>query len=227
MYHTYKVLAMKLNSLLFTALAFILISGIFVSGCKKNNIKVYDFKLVGDTLTGHEIQFVPDKSIAGSSSFLWNFGDSTTSTLPSPTHTFQKYGSFYVSLIINNDSTHTIEKYITIYKDPVFTSQMAGTWTFHHYYTGPPTHISQFVGETTLHITYVNMVTILIGADTFSYINPGTTVTTPTISFYRNFGSAYNYGTFNYETQTQRMYYIVSSHISAGAGYIEDDYYAP
>ncbi len=222
-------MTVKPNSLHFTALAFLLISGILVSGCRKTTIHIYNFSLTGDTLTGHAIQFVPDKSIAGNSSFFWDFGDGSTSTLPSPTHTYQKYGSFFVSLMINNDTVHTIENYITIYKDPVYTSQLAGTWTFHYYYTNaspkPPYHTRYFIGDIALKITYINMVTILIGSDTFTYFNPNSP--SSTIMFSHNFGSTLNYGVFSYDTMVHNMYYYHTWHVSAGSGEAKDEYYYP
>jgi PKD repeat protein len=39
-----------------------------------------------------------------STSFLWNFGDGTTSTLVSPTHTYTSLGNFNVSLVANGGS---------------------------------------------------------------------------------------------------------------------------
>ncbi len=40
----------------------------------------------------------------GASSWSWNFGDGGTSSLQSPTHTYQGYGSYTVSLLVSNAS---------------------------------------------------------------------------------------------------------------------------
>ncbi len=40
----------------------------------------------------------------GGVSYLWNFGDGTTSTIVSPTHIFTKYGNFAVTLVVTNAS---------------------------------------------------------------------------------------------------------------------------
>ena len=37
-------------------------------------------------------------------SYLWDFGDGTTSTLPNPNHTYDEAGTYVVSLLINNGS---------------------------------------------------------------------------------------------------------------------------
>ena len=40
----------------------------------------------------------------GGISYSWNFGDGNTSTQPSPTHTYNAYGNFTVTLIVTNSS---------------------------------------------------------------------------------------------------------------------------
>ena len=42
-----------------------------------------------------------DLSVGGVA-YLWNFGDGTTSLIKSPTHTFNKYGNFDVTLVVTN-----------------------------------------------------------------------------------------------------------------------------
>lgn len=41
-------------------------------------------------------------------SFLWDFGDGTTSTLPNPNHTYTEAGTYIVSLLINNGSVCSV-----------------------------------------------------------------------------------------------------------------------
>ncbi|MBI4645173.1 MAG: PKD domain-containing protein [Bacteroidia bacterium] len=55
------------------------------------------------------------------SSWLWNFGDGTTSNLRNPTHTYSENGIFTVSLTTSNiigSDTYTISDYIVINKPP-------------------------------------------------------------------------------------------------------------
>ena len=40
-------------------------------------------------------------------SYLWNFGDNTTSTLQSPTHNYASYGQYLVTLTVNNNFANT------------------------------------------------------------------------------------------------------------------------
>lgn len=61
--------------------------------------------------SGVPVRFVGDLS-SNASSFLWEFGDGTTSTQPNPEHTFATVGTFNVRLTINGtlstSSTHTV-----------------------------------------------------------------------------------------------------------------------
>lgn len=52
----------------------------------------------------------------GADSLLWNFGDSTYSTLPNPSHTYDSAGTYVVSLIASNDcgNSDTIIKTISV-----------------------------------------------------------------------------------------------------------------
>jgi PKD repeat protein len=58
-----------------------------------------------DSINGgtRTVQFV-DLSVGGGSSWLWNFGDSTTSTLQNPTHAFAEPGTYYVCLTITGQN---------------------------------------------------------------------------------------------------------------------------
>jgi len=57
----------------------------------------------------YSVQFV-NESIGSINSYLWNFGDDSTSTEESPLHTYQNLGDYIVQLIvygeINNDTTY-------------------------------------------------------------------------------------------------------------------------
>ena len=65
------------------------------------------------------VQFT-DLSSNGPTSWNWSFGDGGTSTLQDPTHTFNRFGVYTVTLTITNDagiSTKQIVNYITV-NDP-------------------------------------------------------------------------------------------------------------
>ena len=107
----------------------------FASGTKvyalKDVLPVADF--TSTQLTNGEtpitIQFT-DKSIHDTSSWLWNFGDGTTSTEQNPTHNYTTAGNYTISLTVTNDvgsDIKTVTKMISVYP-PVevnFTSDVA------------------------------------------------------------------------------------------------------
>ncbi len=51
-----------------------------------------------------------DRSLGSPTSWLWNFGDGTTSNIQSPTHTYNAVGTYDVSLMVvaGNDSSTTV-----------------------------------------------------------------------------------------------------------------------
>ncbi|MCY7421448.1 MAG: PKD domain-containing protein [Chitinophagaceae bacterium] len=57
--------------------------------------------LVGCKLP-HTATFTDLTVSAGAITYLWRFGDGTTSTLASPTHTFTQYGNFAITLVVTN-----------------------------------------------------------------------------------------------------------------------------
>ena len=77
-------------------------------------------KFIGlDSITCSGIVAFTDKSTGGASSWLWNFGDATTSTLQNPTHTYLTNGTYTVSLQVTNSAgTSTLSKpsYIVVNK---------------------------------------------------------------------------------------------------------------
>ena len=83
-----------------------------------NTPPVADFKAdVTQTCSG-TINFT-DLSTNGATSWLWNFGDATTSTQRNPTHVYANNGTYTVSLTATNSSgsnTKTRASYITVAK---------------------------------------------------------------------------------------------------------------
>ncbi|MCZ4407271.1 FISUMP domain-containing protein [Cryomorphaceae bacterium 1068] len=71
-------------------------------------------------LTGAEVQF-KDVSPFEPTSWLWDFGDGTTSTEADPAHTYASPGAYNVSLTVANEfgeNTSSIEEFIQVF-DPV------------------------------------------------------------------------------------------------------------
>jgi PKD repeat protein len=66
-----------------------------------------------------------DQSQGNVTSWAWDFGDGTTSTIQNPSHTYQHAGTFTVTLTINGMQTATKTNYISTL--PVLTVVLAGT----------------------------------------------------------------------------------------------------
>jgi PKD repeat protein len=85
-------------------------------------------KFSADVFSGNAnltVQFT-DESLGEPTSWLWNFGDSSTSTDQNPEHTYTKAGTFTVSLTINGGAaSETKTDYITVY----LVAQFSGTPT--------------------------------------------------------------------------------------------------
>jgi hypothetical protein len=82
-----------------------------------------------------------DTSIGGVTGWLWDFGDGDTSTLPNPTHTYQRSGVYDVSLSVSNSlgsKTLTRAGYITV----------SGPWA---HFAAVPT-----IGTSPLTVTFSN-----------------------------------------------------------------------
>lgn len=93
----------KLIFLLFCMLMFI--------ACKKE--PVADFSFPSTTKVGESIQFT--NSSTNSDSHSWDFGDGSSSTEESPSHTYEKPGDYTVTLeATGEDGTSTKTKSITI-----------------------------------------------------------------------------------------------------------------
>jgi hypothetical protein len=76
------------------------------------------------TCIGTSINFTGNFTSGTPNSWLWNFGDGTTSTLQNPTHTYASAGNFTVSLTVSNaggTNTNTQANYITINSNPTIT----------------------------------------------------------------------------------------------------------
>jgi gliding motility-associated-like protein len=68
------------------------------------------------------VQFVDASTAQPGSTYLWNFGDNTTSTLQNPSHTFIQTGTFIITLTITTPDgcTHSLSlPAVTVYPNPV------------------------------------------------------------------------------------------------------------
>ena len=92
-------------------LIFMLFCMLMVIACKKE--PVADFSFPSTTKVGESIQFT--NSSTNSDSHSWDFGDGSTSTEESPSHTYEKPGDYTVTLKTTGEGgTSTKTKSITI-----------------------------------------------------------------------------------------------------------------
>lgn len=60
-------------------------------------------------------RFTFSDSSIGATTWLWNFGDGTTSTLQNPVHVFPSYATYNVTLTVSNDTcTHTVTRPVAV-----------------------------------------------------------------------------------------------------------------
>lgn len=84
------------------------------------------------------LPYYPGKSLAfkstapAGSTYMWSFGDSTTSTEAEPVHTYAHTGHCTVSLVVNNIPARTLYYPLDISRYPTQTPLIAGTKSWHH-----------------------------------------------------------------------------------------------
>ena len=93
---------------------------------EKGKSPVADFSGTPTTITQGQSVFFTDKSVNNATSWLWTFGDGSTSTEQNPTHTYNSSGTYTVSLKAANSygsNTKTITNYIVVAEagSPTFT----------------------------------------------------------------------------------------------------------
>lgn len=150
------------------------------------NISWQGLQLPGNIISFHSTSR-PD------SSFLWNFGDGTSSTDSAPAHTFQTAGNYKVSLTINHNTAPSVVKTIPIYNDPYYTSQIQGMRLWHH----------------DLEIIKSSGTTMTPQPDeTFStgYISPLQITFKNTVLYYGSYGSSDSILSFSYSYEDQPGY---------------------
>ena len=85
-----------------------------------NPIADFNSPILATCLDGNSFTF--NNTSVGGATYLWDFGDGSTSTLPNPTHSYTLQGSFTVTLIATNAfgciDVKIKNQYITIYPKP-------------------------------------------------------------------------------------------------------------
>ncbi len=160
----------RLNLLLFGVIATSLLVGI--TGCKKDTPAgtQFTFSYTGNPCRGDTLYF---KSTAPTgSSFLWNFGDGSTSTAAAPYHIYSDSGMQNVTLIVNNNYATQVKKPVNIFVDPLYTDSLCqiNTWFYSVVKFGngyQDSLVSDYAYV--MPIAYVNAVSIAIHGDTILY----------------------------------------------------------
>jgi hypothetical protein len=155
--------------------------------------------VTGNLLIGDTISFTSNAS--DTCTFLWSFGDGTTSTLAHPTHVYSIIpfsssnttftDTFYpdtVSLSINSVPTQTCTRYLRILP-PV--SKIAGMHHWRHCFYGGPSgsYTTTWVNDTDFAITQSDSMNFMIGSIDFmlsGYWGSYFSVDSPMILFVNN-----------------------------------------
>ncbi len=117
--HTYTVPGIYTVKVIITSIGGCIDSAVYSSQVKIGVLIPLDFTAIPTSVCARKpIQF---NSIAGGpvNTYLWNFGDFTTNTIPNPIHTYQDTGFFSVSLSTNyNGCITTVTKPNYIFVQP-------------------------------------------------------------------------------------------------------------
>jgi gliding motility-associated-like protein len=134
--------------------------------CGNNDVIEFDFNIsptpiatfdVTDPCLGEPTVFTDKTAVNGSfvKTWLWDFGDNTTSVLENPTHQYANPGNYNVSLTVANDNgcTSSIIKKIYISHKPVPSFSLTGpdctgqNVTFTDHSTSIDGHITQWIWD--------------------------------------------------------------------------------
>jgi len=135
----------------------------------------YTFFYSGNLWVGDSITF--QSTAPANNTFLWTFGDGTTSTQAIPVHIYNSiplinynYAADTVSLIINNDTAHPIKKALQIAPGIQRVATMR-TWQRIHY-AGPDNNVAAYpLPDTSFAINVISDMTISVLGNTLMY-NP-------------------------------------------------------
>ncbi len=147
---------------------------------KTNFITAQTTPIPGFTFSNNGLVVTFTNTTSNATSFSWNFGDGTTSTVTSPVHTYAVGGTYNVVLTATNDcGTTTITKVVTLATPPVtaFTANPTSgcaplVVNFTNQTTGAVSYLWNFPGGTPATSTDTN--------PTVTFANPGTYTVTLT-----------------------------------------------
>ena len=128
-------------------------------------------QVAGEAMTFHYTTFL----LLPVATYLWDFGDGSTSTDSIPTHVYLHSGHFQVHLIVNNDTSQidSLSGGLTIHDDPYYTNKIAkvrllsGTVREHH--VGTSFDNTNTVINSAYEISYVSESAIFFYGDQFNY----------------------------------------------------------
>jgi PKD repeat protein len=113
------------------------LTAISVFGCKAattGSVTVYHTPIADFTSAnvcdGKPVSFTNNSSIgSGTITYVWDFGDATTSTATSPTHSYASAGVYTVTLTVtsNNNCTDKISKQVTVLTTPTASFNVSNT----------------------------------------------------------------------------------------------------
>jgi PKD repeat protein len=136
---------------------FLLSVSLFVS-CKKE--PVANFEVSGTTAVGGTLVF--QNHSANATSYLWDFGDHTTSTLNIPTHVYKKPGQYIVMLSVKGDGGSAITDKTLDIAGITYSFRNNSSYDLPHfcsfYYSG--NYVQNFVSHGTLAIGQESEITI-------------------------------------------------------------------
>lgn len=219
----------------FTPCLLIMLSLSFTT-CRKDSAKFVAPKLnsiscTGGACIGYTMCF--SASAQGVTSYQWNLGNGTTSTDAAPCTTYADTGLYTINLTINNDAVLTKEMMIYVSKVPAFTYLVNGTKICRHttgraFSNGSDTTFPATDASVTF--TYVNPITILVGADTFHFsrtIPQYDSILYYTLTFTNNSGHSTSKSVRLHHTATaDSIHYSIFDQQSAG-GATTEDFYTP
>lgn len=128
-------------------------------------------QVAGDTLTFHFSTYF----LLPNATYLWDFGDGSTSTDSLPTHVYLHSGHFQVNLIVNNDTSqiYSLSGGLTIHDDPYYTNKIAKvrlmSGTDREHYVGTSFDTTYVVTNRAYGISYVSETSIEFGGYQFDF----------------------------------------------------------
>jgi len=157
-------------------ICFVLLACVIPFACKKSNSSgdptlSFGIRGLGAYCVGYPMCF--SESPINATSYLWNFGDGTTSTDAAPCHTYADTGTYNVKLTVNNYISQTQQLQVHIGTQPIYTYLLNGEKTWRHQlgtHFNPSNTTSLYAApDTSFSIVSINATTIVVGNDTLNY----------------------------------------------------------